>query len=70
MAIHLVLLAVNKIHPTLRGQVKIYSDCLGALNKVTTLPESCIPSGCKYSDILKNIMIHCSSLSLDVNIYM
>ena len=66
MAIHLILLAVNKVHPQLRGKVRIvYSDCLGALNKVTTLLTNRIPSGRKHSDILKNIMIHCSNLSFD-----
>lgn len=65
-AIHLILLAVNKVQPHLDGQVRIYSDCLlGALNKVTTLPHSRIPSNCKHSDtdILKNIMMNCSNLS-------
>ena len=28
MAIHLILLAVNKLDRRLRGKVKIYSDCL------------------------------------------
>jgi hypothetical protein len=39
MAIHLILLSVNKIHPTLAGSVKIVSDCLGALKRVTYLPR-------------------------------
>jgi hypothetical protein len=43
--------------------VKIYSDCLGALGKVTSLPTNRLPSGCKHSDILKNIMVNCSNLS-------
>jgi hypothetical protein len=38
MAIHLILLSVNKIHPTLVGSVEIVSDCLGALKRVTYLP--------------------------------
>ena len=63
MAIHLILLAVNTIDKTLPGEVTIYSDCLGALNGVATLPETRIPNRCKHSDILKNIMIHCRSLS-------
>ena len=37
MVIHLVLLSVNKIHPTLGGSVEIISDCLGALNRVSYL---------------------------------
>jgi hypothetical protein len=63
MAVHLVLLAANKVDPGLGGQVQIYSDCLGALNKVTTLPDNRLPSGCKHSDTLKNIMINCGKLS-------
>jgi hypothetical protein len=34
MAIHLILLRVNRIDPTLTGLVHIYSDCLGALKKI------------------------------------
>jgi hypothetical protein len=63
MALHLILLAANKVAPGLRGQVQIYSDCLGALNKVTTLPDNRFPSGFKHSNIPKNIMINCSKLS-------
>jgi hypothetical protein len=44
MAIHLLLLAVNKTHPLLQGSVHIYSDCLGALEKVKNLPPSIIPT--------------------------
>ncbi len=32
MVIHLILLGVNKINPTLKGRVEIVSDCLGVLN--------------------------------------
>ena len=63
MAIHLILLSVNRINPTLTGSAHIYSDCLGALNKIQHLPPHRIPSRCRHSDVLKNIMIHCSSLS-------
>ena len=63
MAIHLLLLAVNKVNPTLAGSVHIYSDCLGALNKVEHLPPYRIPSRCRHSDILKNIMVNCSDLT-------
>jgi hypothetical protein len=65
MAIHLILLAINKVCPELPGHVQIYSDCLGALKRVSTLPGNRLPSGCKHSDILKNIMINCSKLSFD-----
>jgi len=63
MALHLILLAANKVDATLKGNVRIYSDCLGALNRLATLPESRLPNGCKHSDILKNIMLHCGKLS-------
>ena len=43
MANHLILLSVNKIHPELKGEVEIVSDCLGALNRVTSLPPYRIP---------------------------
>jgi hypothetical protein len=32
IAIHLILLAVNKCNPDLPGSVQIFSNCLGALN--------------------------------------
>jgi hypothetical protein len=63
MAIHLILLSANKIAPTLMGLVHIYSDCLGALDKIQNLPPHCIPSKCQHLDVLKNVMLHCSSLS-------
>ena len=31
MAIHLILLAVNKVSPTLQGRVQIYYYCMGEL---------------------------------------
>jgi hypothetical protein len=34
MAIHLILLAINKVNPDITGSVHIYSNCLGALEKV------------------------------------
>ena len=65
LAIYLVLLSINKINPTLTGSVHIFSDCLGALKKVKNLPPHRIPSKCHHSDVLKMIMIHCSSMSFD-----
>jgi hypothetical protein len=65
LAIHLVLLSINKINPTQTGSVHIFSNCLGALNKVKNLPPHRIPSKCRHSDVLKTIMIHCSSMSFD-----
>ncbi len=63
MAIHLLLLSVNKIHTTLEGSVEIVSDCLGTLNRVSYLPPYQIPSRCRHFDILKNILVHCRDLS-------
>jgi hypothetical protein len=63
MAIHLILLSANRIDPTLTGSAYIYLDCLGALNKIQHLPPHRIPSKCQHSDVLKNVMLHCSSLS-------
>ena len=57
MAIHLILLVIND------GLVHIYSDCLGALDKVKNLPPSRVPLGLSHSDVLKNILVNCSSLS-------
>ncbi len=44
LAIHLILLSVNKVNPNLLGSDHIYSDCLGALDKVKNLPPHRIPS--------------------------
>jgi hypothetical protein len=63
LAIHLILLSVSRVAPELTGSVHIYSDCLGALDKVKNLPPHRIPSKCRHSDVLKNIMLHCSDLS-------
>jgi hypothetical protein len=62
-AIHLILLSANKIDPALTGLVHIHSDCLGALDKIQNLPLHYIPSKCQQSDVLKNVILHCSSLS-------
>ena len=63
MAIHLLLLSFNKVWPELQGATHVYSDCLGALHKVENLPPHRIPSKCRHSDILKNIMINCTDLT-------
>ena len=63
MAIHLLLLSFNRVKPDLQGEVHIYSDCLGALDKVENLPPRRIPSRCKHSDVLKNIMVNCENLT-------
>ena len=49
MAIHLILRSLNEVFTDLWGSVHIYSDCLGALNKVENLPPYCIPT--KYSQL-------------------
>jgi hypothetical protein len=63
MAVHLILLAVNKVYPYLEGSVQIFSDCLGALDRVEHLPPHRIPSSCRHSDILKTIMLNCTNLT-------
>ena len=65
MAIHLILLSVNRVDPDLQGSVHIYSDCLGALHRVRELPPHRIPSRCRHSDILKNLLVNCSSYSFE-----
>ena len=63
MAIHLILLGINDFHKGITGSVHIFSDCLGALEKVENLPPYRIPSRCSHGDILKNILVNCSDLS-------
>ena len=48
-----------------RGRVYIYSDCLGALDKVKNLLPHRIPSKCRHLDVLNNILIHCSAMTFD-----
>jgi hypothetical protein len=59
MAIHLILLSIDKINGAINGSAEIVSDCLGALQCITELPPYRIPSRCKHSDILKNILVNC-----------
>ena len=66
MSIHLILLSVNKIHPNLQGEVDIVSDCLGALRRVSDLPSYKIPTRCKHSDILKNILVNCRDMTFSL----
>ena len=63
MAVHLILLSANKLETRLEGAVKIYSDCLGALHRVAELPPCRIPSRCRHSDVLKNILVNCGCLT-------
>jgi hypothetical protein len=63
MAIHLILLSVNKLHRDLSGSIEIVSDCLSVLKRVMHLPPYCILSWCCHSNILKTILVHCRDLS-------
>jgi hypothetical protein len=63
MAIHLILLSINTISPQLLGSVKVMSDCLGALKRVTYLPPYQIPLRCRHFNVLKTILIHCLGLT-------
>jgi hypothetical protein len=63
MAIHLILLTINKLHSNLAGKVEIVLDCLGALKGIKYLPTYHFPSRCHNSDILKTILVHCRGLS-------
>jgi len=67
MAIHLILLSVDRVHGGITGSVKVVSDCLGALRRVTDLPPYRIPSRCKHSGILKNILVYCHALSFTMH---
>ncbi len=67
MAIHLILLSVNKLHRDLLGSVEIVLDCLGALKRVTHLPPYRIPLRCHHSNILKTVLVHCRDLSFTVH---
>merc|ERR1711923_520275 len=60
---HLLLLATAKLQPRLGGRCRIFCDCLGALWKVAFIPRSSLPSGCRHSDVLKIVMVHCASFS-------
>jgi hypothetical protein len=49
----------------LPSDLRIVSDCLGALGRVVGLPTDRLPSGVKDSDILKILMVHCQSFSFE-----
>ncbi len=67
MVIHLILVSVNWVHKSLSGNVKVVSGCLEALQRVTFFPPYQIPSRCKHSDILKNILVNCQALTFSTN---
>jgi hypothetical protein len=67
MAIHLILLAVNKVSPDLTGSITVYSDCERAIGSIESLPSLKIPAKYKHSDILKNILVNCTALSFKIH---
>jgi hypothetical protein len=58
MTIHLILHSVHVANQGLTGSVKIFSDCTGALQTISKLPEDRIPPRWKHADILKVIAHH------------
>lgn len=58
MTIHLILYSVHVANQGLTGSVKIFSDCTGALQTISKLPEDRIPPRWKHADILKVIAHH------------
>jgi hypothetical protein len=58
MAIHLILVSMNRLHKSLSGKAKVVSNCLGSLGWVVHLPPYWILSRCRHSDILKNILVN------------
>jgi hypothetical protein len=67
MAIHLLLVSVNRVHNTLEGSVEVVSDCLGALKRVVHPPPYWIPSRCKHLDILKYVIVNCRDLTFTLH---
>jgi hypothetical protein len=67
MAVQLILLSADRIHGSLLGGVEVVSNCLGALRWVTDLRAYQIPSRCKNSDNLKNILVNCCTLSFTIH---
>jgi hypothetical protein len=63
MQVHLILLYVQCTAPALEGRIVIYSDCLGALGRVSLLPPGKIPTCCRHSDVLKNILVNCDDFT-------
>ncbi len=63
MAIHLLVVSLNRVHNTLVGSVEVVSDCLGALKHGVHLPPYWIPPCCKHSNILKKILVNCQDLT-------
>ncbi len=67
MAVHLILVSMNWVHRSLHGSAQVVSDCLGALQRVTYLPPYRMPSRCKHSDILKNLLVNSQDLTFSTH---
>ncbi len=67
MAVHLLLVSMNRVHATLAGSVEVVLDCLGALKCIVHLLPYRIPSRCKHLDILKNTLVNCRDLNLTLD---
>ncbi len=63
MQVHLILLVVQRTAPGLEGKLVIYSDCFGALGRVSLLPPGKIPTHCRHSNVLKNILVNCGDFT-------
>jgi hypothetical protein len=63
MQVHLILLAVQCTSPALEGKIVIYLDCLGALGRVSMLLPGRIPTHCRHSAVLKNILVNCGDFT-------
>ncbi len=58
MAIHLLLVSVNRVQTSLVGSGEVVSDCLGGLKHVAYLLPCRIPLRWKHLDILKNVLVN------------
>ncbi len=67
MAVHLILVSMNWVRRSLRGSIQVVSNCLRALQQVTYLPPYRIPSRCKHSNILKNLLVNYRDLPFSVH---
>ncbi len=63
IAIHLILLSINRMHSNLSTSNKVVLDYLGALKRVTYSPPYRVLFCCQHSDILKNILANLRGLS-------
>ncbi len=61
--VHLILLAVQRRAPALEGKIVIYLDCIGASGQVSLHPPGRIPTRCRHSDVLKNILVNCGDFT-------